>query len=59
MPSCDEDWFRGFGQELQDFVGAIRENREPRSGIGLAVDCVKVIYAAYLSAETGSRVIMD
>ena len=58
-PSCDEDWFRGFAQEMDDFVGAIRENREPRSGIDLAVECVNVIYAAYLSAETGSRVMMD
>lgn len=58
-PSCDEDWFRGFSQEIEDFVIAIRENREPRSGIDLAVECVKVIYAAYLSAETGSRVMME
>ncbi len=55
-PSCDEDWFRGFSQEIEDFVGAIREDREPRSDIDLAVDCVNVIYAAYESAETGSRV---
>ena len=55
-PSCDEDWFRGFAQEMEDFIGAIRERREPRSGIGLAVDCVKLIYAAYESAETGRRV---
>lgn len=55
-PSCDEDWFRGFAQEIEDFIGAIRENREPRSGIDLAVDCVNVIYAAYEAAETGSRV---
>ncbi|MGH7991910.1 MAG: Gfo/Idh/MocA family protein [Limisphaerales bacterium] len=55
-PSCDEDWFRGFAQELADFVGSIREGREPRSGIELAVDCVNVIYAAYESAETGRRV---
>jgi predicted dehydrogenase len=55
-PSCDEDWFRGFPQEIADFVDAIREGREPRSGIDLAVECVNVIYAAYLSAETGSRV---
>jgi len=27
-------------------VGAIREAREPRSGIDLAVECVNVIYAA-------------
>jgi predicted dehydrogenase len=57
-PSCDEDWFRGFAQEIEDFVGAIREGREPRSGIDLAVDCVNVIYAAYESAETGSRVML-
>ena len=55
-PSCDEDWFRGFAQEIEDFVGAIREGREPRSGIDLAVDCVNVIYAAYEAAETGRRV---
>jgi predicted dehydrogenase len=55
-PSCDEDWFRGFAQEIEDFVGAIREGREPRSGIDLAVECVDVIYAAYQAAETGSRV---
>lgn len=58
-PSCDEDWFRGFAQEIEDFVGAIREGREPRSGIDLAVECVNVIYAAYLSAETGSRVMVE
>ena len=58
-PSCDEDWFRGFAQEMDDFVAAIRENREPRSDIDLAVECVNVIYAAYLSAEKGSRVMLD
>ena len=55
-PSCDEDWFRGFAQEMEDFVGAIREGRDPRSGIDLAVECVNVIYAAYLSAEEGCRI---
>jgi predicted dehydrogenase len=55
-PSCDEDWFRGFSQEIADFVDAIRENREPRSGIDLAVDCVNVIYAGYLSAAEGRSV---
>ena len=55
-PSCDEDWFRGFSQEIAHFVDAIRNGSEPRSGIDLAVECVDVIYAAYLSAETGTRV---
>jgi predicted dehydrogenase len=55
-PSCDEDWFRGFRQEIEDFAGAIGEGRQPRSGIDLAVECVNVIYAAYVSAEEGRRV---
>ncbi|WP_308993291.1 Gfo/Idh/MocA family oxidoreductase [Mariniflexile litorale] len=55
-PSCDEDWFRGFIQEITDFVDAIQNNREPLAGIDLAVDCVNVIYSAYLSAEQGKRV---
>ncbi len=55
-PSCDEDWFRGFAQEIADFVGAIHESREPQSGIDLAVECVNVIYAGYLSAAEGRSV---
>jgi predicted dehydrogenase len=58
-PSCDEDWFRGFSQEIGDFVGAIREGWEPLAGIDLAVDVVNVIYAAYLSAEEGRAVMLD
>jgi len=41
---------------IEDFVEAIRDGREPRSGIDLAVECVNVINAAYQSAETGYRV---
>lgn len=55
-PSADEGWFRGFLQEMEDFVSAIREKREPLAGIDLAVDCVDVIYAAYLSAAEGRKV---
>jgi predicted dehydrogenase len=58
-PSCDEDWFRGFAQEIADFEGAIREKKEPLAGIDLAVDCVRIIYAAYLSAEEGRRINLD
>jgi len=58
-PSCDEDWFRGFAQEIEDFVYAIRDNREPRAGIDLAVDCVNLIYSAYLSAEEGRTVNLE
>lgn len=58
-PSVDADWFRGFAQEITDFAGAIRDGREPRSGIDLAVDCVDVIYAGYQSAEEGRRVVLS
>ncbi|HYL80484.1 MAG TPA: Gfo/Idh/MocA family oxidoreductase [Candidatus Acidoferrum sp.] len=56
FPSPDEDWFRGYPQEMRDFVESIQEGREPLAGVDLAVDCVEVIYAAYLSAAEGRRV---
>ncbi len=58
-PSCDEDWFRGFSQEIEDFAHAIRDDREPRAGIDLAVDCVNLIYSAYVSAEEGRMVCLE
>jgi predicted dehydrogenase len=59
FPSPDEDWFRGYPQEMRDFVTAIREQREPLAGLSLAADCIEVIYAAYLSAEEGRRVALQ
>ncbi len=56
FPSPDEDWVRGYPQELEDFIGAILEDRAPISGPDLAYETIEVIYAAYLSAETGKRV---
>ncbi len=47
---------RGYLNQFQDFVDAVAENREPLSGLDLAYDTIKVIYAAYLSAEEGRRV---
>ena len=59
FPSPDEDWMRGYPQELADFVDAIRDGREPLSGPVLARDVVEVIYAGYVSAATGRRVELD
>jgi predicted dehydrogenase len=56
FPSPDEDWMRGYPQELADFVDAIRDRREPLSGGLLAREVVEVIYAGYLSAASGRRV---
>ena len=43
-------------EEMEDFINAILEDRDPISGIDLAYEVVEVIYAAYLSGETGKRV---
>jgi len=56
FPAPEEDWMRGYPQELEDFVDAIRDRREPLSGAALARDVVEVIYAGYLSSATGRRV---
>jgi predicted dehydrogenase len=56
FPSPEEDWMRGYPQELEDFVDAIREHRAPLAGALLAREVVEVIYAGYLSAATGRRV---
>jgi predicted dehydrogenase len=56
FPSPEEDWMRGYPQELEDFVDAIRDRREPLSGAALAREVVEVVYAGYLSAATGRRV---
>ncbi len=56
FPSPEEDWMRGYPQELADFADAILERREPLSGARLAREVVEVIYAGYLSAATGRRV---
>ena len=51
--SPDEDWVRGYPQELEDFADCLLAGREPVSGLDLAVETVRAIYAAYLSAEKG------
>ncbi len=56
FPSPEEDWMRGYPQELADFVDAIRERRAPLSGALLAREVVEVIYSGYVSAATGRRV---
>jgi predicted dehydrogenase len=56
FPSPDEDWMRGYPQEMEDFVDAVHKGREPLSGALLAHETVEVIYAAYVSAHEGRRV---
>lgn len=58
FPSPDDDWMKGFPQELEDFIDAVLLDKEPVSGIGLAGDVVETIYAAYASAEEGKRIFL-
>lgn len=52
----DEEWFRGQEQEFQDFMECVAFGREPRSNIDVACETMKVMYAAYLSAERGAKI---
>ena len=59
FPSPDEDWMRGYPQEMQDFVEAVYYDRNPVSDGELGRQVVEVTYAAYLSAEEGRRIDLD
>jgi len=50
-PAPDENFMFGYPQEIQDFMEAIVDDREPKSGMLVASDVVSVLYAAYVSAE--------
>jgi predicted dehydrogenase len=52
----DEDWMTGYPHEMQDFLEAIHDKRPPLSDLDLAVWCVKTMYCAYVSAQTGRQV---
>lgn len=47
---CDEI-LRGYTGELQDFVECVWYGRKPLSDFNLAYETIKIIYAAYWSAE--------
>jgi len=55
----DEDWTRGYPQEMQDFMESVTELRPPLSDLSLARNVVEIIYASYVSAEEGRRVGLD
>ncbi|WP_227497199.1 Gfo/Idh/MocA family protein [Planctomonas psychrotolerans] len=57
--SPDEDWLRGYPQEMQDFVECVATGRRPLADLELATDVIDVIYAAYSSAEEGRRIHLE
>lgn len=54
-----EDVIRGYAGQLQDFMECIAYGRKPQSDFALARDTLKVIYAAYQSAEEERKIILE
>jgi len=52
----DEHAARGYLQEAQDFMECAVSGHQPLSGLDLAYETIRVIYAGYLSAEKGMRI---
>ena len=52
----EEEWTRGYLQEIQDFMECVSLGREPRAGLALAYETTKIVYAGYRSAEEGRRI---
>lgn len=54
-----DEVLRGYMNEMQDFMEAVYFDREPLAGLEIASLIMKIIYAAYLSSESGKRVEFD
>ncbi|MEA2841755.1 MAG: hypothetical protein QOF41_3085 [Methylobacteriaceae bacterium] len=52
----EEEWTRGYLQEIQDFMECVATGREPRAGLDLAFEAIRVQYAGYWAAEEGRRI---
>jgi predicted dehydrogenase len=52
----EEEWTRGYLQEIQDFMECAATGRAPRADVALAYETIKVNYAGYWSAEEGRRI---
>jgi predicted dehydrogenase len=52
----EEEWTRGYLQEIQDFMECVAYGRQPRADLDLARDTIKIQYAGYWSAEEGRRI---
>ncbi|MGA7526946.1 MAG: Gfo/Idh/MocA family oxidoreductase [Pseudolabrys sp.] len=54
----EEEWTRGYLQEIQDFMECVVRKREPLADLALAFETIKVNYAAYWSADEGRRIVL-
>lgn len=51
-----EETLRGYTAELQAFAEDVIAGRQPESGLDIAIETTKIMYAAYVSADEGRRV---
>ena len=58
-PFIADEIIRGYTGEMQDFMEAVTTGKDPQSGFRLAYDTIRVIYAAYWSAEEGRKIELD
>lgn len=54
----EEEWTRGYLQEIQDFMECSVTGRQPLSDLALAYETIKVNYVGYWAAEEGRRVVL-
>jgi predicted dehydrogenase len=54
----EEEWTRGYLQEIQDFMECAATGRHPLSDLALAFETIKVNYAGYWAAEAGRRIVL-
>ncbi|WP_050426369.1 Gfo/Idh/MocA family protein [Bradyrhizobium tropiciagri] len=54
----EEEWTRGYLQEIQDFMECVATGRQPLADLALAYETTKVNYAGYWSADEGRRVVL-
>jgi predicted dehydrogenase len=52
----EEEWTRGYLQEIQDFMECAATGRQPLADLALAFETIKVNYAGYWAAEEGRRI---
>lgn len=55
-PFLEDEIIRGYANEMRDFIESAMYNRNPKSTFDLAYQSIKIIYAAYKSAEIGEAV---
>jgi predicted dehydrogenase len=52
----EEEWTRGYLQEIQDFMECVATGRAPVADLDLACETTRVQYAGYWSADEGRRI---